>query len=38
VPSFVVGGRYVTSARDAGTAPEMMKVVDFLVERAKAAK
>jgi thiol:disulfide interchange protein DsbA len=38
VPSFIVGGRYVTSARDAGTAPEMMKVVDFLVERAKAAK
>jgi len=36
VPTFVVGGRYVTSARDAGTAPEMMKVVDFLVGRVKA--
>ena len=38
VPSFIVGGRYVTSARDAGTAPEMIKVVDFLVERAKDGK
>lgn len=38
VPSFIVGGRYLTSAREAGTAPEMIKVVDFLVERAKAAK
>jgi len=38
VPSFVVGGRYVTSARDAGTAPEMMKVVDFLVEQVKTGK
>jgi len=38
VPSFIVGGRYVTSARDAGNAPEMIKVVDFLVERAKAAR
>ncbi len=38
VPTFVIGGRYVTSARDAGTAPEMMKVVDFLVGRVKAAK
>ncbi|MDX1374449.1 MAG: thiol:disulfide interchange protein DsbA/DsbL [Burkholderiales bacterium] len=38
VPTFIVGGRYVTSARDAGTAPEMMKVVDFLVDRARQTK
>ena len=34
VPSFVVGGKYVTSAVEAGGVPEMMQVVDFLVGRA----
>ena len=38
VPSFVVGGEYVTSARAAGGVPEMMKVVDYLVGRVKAEK
>jgi thiol:disulfide interchange protein DsbA len=38
VPTFIVGGRYVTSARDAGGAPELMQVVDFLVERAQDKK
>lgn len=34
VPSFVVDGKYLTSARMAGGVREMMRVVDFLVERA----
>lgn len=38
VPSFVVGGRYLTSAHDAGGVAEMMKVVDYLVARVKAEK
>lgn len=38
VPTFVVGGRYVTSARAAGGVDEMMKVVDFLVARVKSDK
>jgi len=38
VPTFVVGGRYVTSARDAGSVDEMMKVVDFLVARVRSAR
>jgi thiol:disulfide interchange protein DsbA len=38
VPSFVVGGRYLTSAHDAGGVVEMMKVVDFLVARVKSEK
>ena len=35
VPTFVVGGAYVTSARQAGSTADMMKVVDYLVERVK---
>ena len=35
VPSFVVDGRYLTSARMAGGVKEMMAVVEFLVERAR---
>ena len=34
VPSFVVDGKYVTSAKMAGGTREMMRVVEFLVERA----
>jgi thiol:disulfide interchange protein DsbA len=34
VPTFVIDGRYVTSARMAGGTREMMRVVEFLVERA----
>jgi len=35
VPTFVVDGRYVTSSRLAGGIPEMMRVVDHLVELAR---
>lgn len=38
VPSFVVGGKYVTSASQAGSTLEMMKVVDFLVGRVESGK
>ena len=38
VPSFVVGGKYVTSARQAGSTLEMMKVVDYLVARVNSGK
>lgn len=38
VPTFVVDGRYVTSSRLAGGIPEMMGVVDHLVELAIAAR
>ena len=38
VPTFVVGGRYLTSARVAGGVDEMMKVVDFLVARVRSEK
>lgn len=34
VPSFVIDGKYITSARMAGGTKEMMAVVDYLVERA----
>jgi len=34
VPSFVIDGKYVTSAKMAGGTREMMRVVEFLVERA----
>jgi thiol:disulfide interchange protein DsbA len=36
VPTMVVDGRYVTSARMAGGVKEMMDVLDFLVARARA--
>ena len=35
VPSIVVAGRYLTTARMAGGVEEMMGVVQFLVERAR---
>jgi len=35
VPTMVVNGRYVTSARMAGGVKEMMDVLDFLVARSK---
>jgi len=38
VPSFVVDGRYVTSAAMAGGVQEMMRVVDHLVARAAAER
>lgn len=38
VPTFVVAGKYVTSARLAGGVKEMMEVVDFLVRRARAER
>ena len=38
VPSFVIDGKYVTSARMAGSVPAMVRVVDFLVERAAAER
>ena len=34
VPTFVVDGKYLTSARLAGGTKEMMRVVDYLVDRA----
>jgi protein dithiol oxidoreductase (disulfide-forming) len=38
VPSFVIDGRYLTSARMAGGTKQMMTVVEFLVERAAAER
>ena len=38
VPTFVVGGRYVTSVRAAGGVDEVMQVVEFLVARVKSEK
>lgn len=35
VPTIVVGGRYLTTARMAGGIPQMMAVVEFLVERVR---
>lgn len=37
VPALVVNGKYRTSAREAGGNKEMLDVVDFLVERERAA-
>jgi thiol:disulfide interchange protein DsbA len=34
VPSFIIDGKYLTSARLAGSVPHMMQAVDYLVERA----
>jgi thiol:disulfide interchange protein DsbA len=34
VPTFVIDGKYITSARMAGSVPGMMRVVEFLVARA----
>jgi len=38
VPTFVVDGKYLTSARIAGGTKEMMRVVDYLVGRAAAER
>ena len=38
VPTFVVDGKYITSARMAGGTREMMRVVDYLVERAASER
>ena len=38
VPTFVVDGRYLTSARIAGSVPHMMETVDYLVSRAAAER
>ena len=37
VPALVVNGKYRTSAREAGSDKKMLDVVDFLVERERAA-
>ncbi|OGA10514.1 MAG: hypothetical protein A3D95_11770 [Betaproteobacteria bacterium RIFCSPHIGHO2_12_FULL_69_13] len=38
VPSFVIDGKYLTSARMAGGVKEMMRVVEILLERAAAER
>jgi protein dithiol oxidoreductase (disulfide-forming) len=38
VPAFVIDGKYVTSARMAGSVRDMMRVVEFLVQRAAAER
>ncbi|MGE0876999.1 MAG: thiol:disulfide interchange protein DsbA/DsbL [Burkholderiales bacterium] len=38
VPSFVIDGKYVTSARMANGVKEMMEVVEYLVQRAAAER
>jgi protein dithiol oxidoreductase (disulfide-forming) len=38
VPTFVVDGKYLTSARLAGSVPHMMRTVEFLVARAAAER
>jgi thiol:disulfide interchange protein DsbA len=38
VPTFVVDGKYLTSARMAGGTREMMRVVEYLVDRAAAER
>jgi thiol:disulfide interchange protein DsbA len=38
VPTFVIDGKYTTSARMAGSVPGMMRVVEFLVARAAAER
>ncbi len=35
VPTFVIDGRYFTTARLAGGVPEVVEVVDYLVDRAR---
>jgi protein dithiol oxidoreductase (disulfide-forming) len=37
-PTFVIDGKYLTSARIAGSVPHMMQTVDYLVERAAAER
>jgi protein dithiol oxidoreductase (disulfide-forming) len=38
VPTFVVDGKYLTSARLAGSVPHMLQTVEFLVARAAAER
>lgn len=38
VPAFVVDGKYMTSARLAGSVPHMMETVEYLVERCAAER
>jgi len=38
VPTFVVDGKYLTSARLAGGTKEMMRVVEYLVGRAASER
>ena len=38
VPTFIIDGKYVTSAKQAGGTKEMMRVVEYLVERAGAER
>ena len=38
VPTFVIDGKYLTSARLTGGTREMMRVVEYLVERAAAGR
>ncbi|HEX6691619.1 MAG TPA: DsbA family protein, partial [Burkholderiales bacterium] len=38
VPAFVVDGKYLTSARIAGSVPHMMRTVEYLVARAAAER
>jgi thiol:disulfide interchange protein DsbA len=38
VPSIVVDGKYMTSARLAGGTRQLAQVVDFLVKRARAER
>jgi protein dithiol oxidoreductase (disulfide-forming) len=38
VPTFVIDGKYVTSARLSGSVPRMMQTVEYLVERAASER
>jgi protein dithiol oxidoreductase (disulfide-forming) len=38
VPTFIVDGKYLTSARIAGSVPHMMRTVEYLVVRAAAER
>lgn len=38
VPTFVIDGKYLTSARIAGSVPHMMETVEYLVARAAAER
>jgi thiol:disulfide interchange protein DsbA len=38
VPTFIIDGKYMTSARLSGSVPRMMQTVEYLVERAAAER
>ena len=38
VPTFVIDGKYITSARLSGSVPRMIQTVEYLVERAAAER